>query len=148
MQHPQPERGVAFSALALIGALLVVGVVSAGIRRHLVQTAPVWVVVWLGLRGSRWTKWVGIPCFLFWLLLMTLVWLFLLGWARVLSGTFSPVEIALTLVVGGAGLLGLVVSARLRSGIPLARGLAASAAVLGLQVFALMVSFRPGIAHD
>jgi hypothetical protein len=148
MQAQRTERNVAFSALSLVAALLVVGVVSAGVRRHLVQTAPEWIIVWLGLRGSRWTKWVGIPCFAFWLLLMAVVWMYLLGWTRVISGTFSPVEIAMTLVVGASAVLGLVLSERRPSGVPLGRGLAVSAAVLGLQVLAFMVSFQPGIAHD
>jgi hypothetical protein len=74
--------------------------------------------------------------------------MYLLGWTRVISGTFSPVEIAMTLVVGASAVLGLVLSARRPSGVPLGRGLAVSAAVLGLQVLAFVVSFRPGIAHD
>jgi hypothetical protein len=48
----------------------------------------------LGIRRSGWIKWAALPCFFFWLMLMILIWLFLLGWARIVSGTFSPTEIA------------------------------------------------------
>jgi hypothetical protein len=37
---------------------------------------------------------------------MGLIWLFLLGWAHVVSGTFSPIEVAMTLVVGLSSILG------------------------------------------
>jgi len=41
-----------------------------------------------------------------------LIWLFLLGWVRVISGHFSPIEIVLTIIIGAASLVGLVVSLR------------------------------------
>jgi hypothetical protein len=48
----------------------------------------------------------ALPCFLFWLTIMVFIWLFLLGWARIVSGHFFPTEIAMTLVVGLASLVG------------------------------------------
>ena len=36
------SRGLAFCALLLIASLYVVGVVSHGVLRHIVQTGPVW----------------------------------------------------------------------------------------------------------
>jgi hypothetical protein len=50
------------------------------------------------------------------LILMTLIWLYLLGWSRVLSGHFSPAEIALTLIIGE-----LAASMRSRINLPLRR---------------------------
>jgi hypothetical protein len=38
--------------------------------------------------------------FLFWLVLMVLIWMYLLGMADVLSGHFSPFAIGMTIVVG------------------------------------------------
>ncbi len=35
----------------------------------------------------------SLPCFVIWLVLMTLIWLFLLGWAKVISGHFTPIEV-------------------------------------------------------
>ena len=107
-----------------------------------------WSTVILGLRGSRWTKWAAIPCFCFWLFPMGLIWLFLLGWAHVISGTFSPVEVAMTFVVGASSILGLVMGVRIRSGISPAEAAAVFFIMLAVQVLALRVSFLPGIAHD
>src|SRR5262245_58700583 len=94
------EKWIAICGLVVIAALLIVGVVSHGVLRHIVQTLPVWIIVVLGLRDRASVKWAAIPIFLFWLFIMTLIWLFLLGWSRIASGTYSPTEIAMTLCVG------------------------------------------------
>jgi hypothetical protein len=142
------SRSLAFCALLLIASLYVVGVVSHGVLRHIVQTAPVWGAVVLGVRRSAWSKWAALPCFIVWLFLMSLIWLFLLGWAHVISGTFSPIEIAMTLVVGVCAVTGIVLALRMNTGL---RALGASAVFLGmllLQIVALRISFLLGIAHD
>ena len=74
--------------LAMIAALMVVGAVSHGVLRHIVQTSELWIAIVLGIRRSASTKWAALPCFVFWLLLMTAIWLYLLGWAQFLSGRF------------------------------------------------------------
>src|SRR5579863_1570281 len=102
----------------------------------------------LGLRDSRWTKWTALPCFCVWLFLMSLIWLFLLGWAHVVSGTFSPIEVAMTLVVGASSILGLVTGVRTRSGTSAVRATVVFVLTLAVQVLALKVRLLPGIAHD
>ena len=148
MGQSNASRTVAFCAVFLIAALYVVGVVSHGVLRHVVQTAPMWPTVILGLRGSRWTKWAAIPCFCFWLFLMGLIWLFLLGWAHVISGTFSPIEVAMTLAVGASSVLGFVAGLRMRSHTSGVSATVVFLLTLAVQVLALRVSFLPGIAHD
>jgi hypothetical protein len=138
---------VAVCGLAVIAALLVVGAVSHGVIRHIVQTAPLWIAIAMGFRGSRWTKWAALPCFLFWLLLMTLIWLFLLGWVHILSGTFSPTEIAMTLIVGAASVMGITTSVRTQSGGAPWPAAGLIALVAALQLIALRVSFLPEIGH-
>jgi hypothetical protein len=64
------SHGLAFFALLLIVALYIVGIVSHGVVRHIVQTAPVWPAAVLGMRRSVWSKWTALPCFFFWLSLM------------------------------------------------------------------------------
>jgi hypothetical protein len=133
--------------LAMIAALLVVGAVSHGVLRHIVQTSPLWITIVLGIRRSASTKWAALPCFVFWLLLMTAIWLYLLGWARFLSGTFSPTEIAMTLVVGLAAMAGIVKTVGMSSSI---RAGSATVTVLFVAVFQVAVfrlSFLPQIAH-
>jgi len=93
-------------------ALYIVGAVSNGVLRHLVQTLPLWVSIFLGLRQREIAKWASLPCFLNWLVLMSFIWLFLLGWARVISGHFTPIGVILTLLIGAASPAGLVTASR------------------------------------
>jgi hypothetical protein len=97
--------------LAVIAvALMVVGVVSHTPMRHVVQIAPIILAIALWARRSPLAVVAAVPLFAFWLLVMGAIWLFLLGVARVLTGSFSPVEITLTVVIGAASLAGVVVS--------------------------------------
>ena len=148
MSQSKASRTLAFCALFLIVALYVVGGVTHEVLRHFVQTAPVWPTVILGWRDSRWSQWTAMPCFFCWLLLMSLIWLFLLGWAHVISGTFSPLEIAMTLVVGVSAVVGLVTGMRMRGPTHAAGAALVCILMLALQVLAIKVSFLPGLAHD
>lgn len=137
------------SCLVIIGALLLVGVVSRGILRHVVQTAPLWIAVVLGARRSTLTRWAALPPLVFWLVVMLALWMHLLGLAGWITGTFSPTEIALTVVVAAAALVGirqasLVPASAARS----VGGLGTMVAVAGFQFLAFRWSFLPGIAHD
>jgi hypothetical protein len=88
-----------------------------------------------------------LPGLIFWLGIMMFIWLFLLGCAHVLSGHFSPTEIAMTIIVGSASAGGLGVAFRWRTAV---RPLSAAAAVglfAALQFLALRVSLLPSIAH-
>src|SRR5437870_4372852 len=92
-------------SLAILIALYIVGAVSHGSLRHEVQTLPLWFPIVQGLRERPSAKWMALPCLVFWLGIMILIWLFLLGWARVLTGTYSSTEIAMTLIVGIASVV-------------------------------------------
>ena len=133
--------------VSIIAVLLVVGAVSHGVLRHIVQTSPLWIAIVLGIRRSSWIKWAALPCFVFWLILMILIWLFLLGWARIVSGTFSSTEIAMTLIVGLASVLGIVRALRLRTGVGAWSAIATVLLVAVLQVTAFRMSLLPAIAH-
>jgi hypothetical protein len=101
-------KSVAYCSLAILLALYVVGAVSHGSLRHVVQTLPLWFPIVMGFRQQELAKWSALPCMIFWLVVVIFIWLFLLGWASILSGHFSPTEIGMTLVIGlgcAAGLL-------------------------------------------
>ncbi len=132
----------------MLVALYIVGIVSNGVLRHCVQTLPLWFPIVMGLRQREVAKWASLPCFAIWLGLMSLIWLFLLGWANVLSGRFTPIEVILTLVVGVASLTGLVIGLRWRTSFGWSKGLSVAAAFAVLQLIAVRVSFLPSIAHD
>ncbi len=139
---------VAYSALTILLALYVVGIVSHGVVRHIVQTLPLWFPILLGLRRREIAKWASLPCFIIWLALMILIWLFLLGVANVISGHFTPLEVILTLVVGIASLAGLVAGFRWRTSFSWGKALFIAAIFAVLHLVALRISFLPGIARD
>ena len=135
-------------SLAIIAALVLgVGIGSHLVLRHIVQTLPLWVVVTLGLKRSRAAGWAGLPIFSFWLVLMAAIWLYLLGLSNMLSGHFTQLEIAMTVVVGIASGVGIVAFIRLKSHLSL-WGLASIFVVLAaIQVLCFRLSFLSAIAH-
>jgi hypothetical protein len=141
-----PLKAIGGCSLAVLVVLYVVGAVSHGSLRHEVQTLPLWFPIVLGFNRREMARWCALPCFLFWLPCMVLIWLFLLGWAHVISGHFSPVEIAMTLIVGVAAAAGLGPSLwRIRWSAP---GFALALLFGVLQFLAFRVSFLPAIAHQ
>ncbi len=139
-------KGIAWSCLAVLIALYVVGAVSHGSLRHEVQTLPLWFPIVAGFNRREFARWCALPCLAFWLLCMVLIWLFLAGWAHVVSGHFSPVEVAMTLIVGAASAAGLGLclwQARWS-----ARGIALTVLFGILQVLAFRISLLPAIAHQ
>jgi hypothetical protein len=141
------SRLIVICCVAIIAPLLVVGMVSHGVLRHIVQTAPLWIAIVLATRRSPLSKWAALPCWVLWLVLMAAIWLYLLGWAKVVTGTFSATEIAMTLVVGLASAAGIIKGFMIRTGVLGLRAATIVVAVLVVQVAALRVSFLPGIAH-
>ena len=141
-------RTLGICALILILSLYVVGIVSHGIIRHFVQTAPVWPAVWFGFRRSPWAKWAALSPLILWLLLMINIWLLLLGLPHLLSGTFTPIEIAMTITVGGAAVVGIAASLRARTAVPWVSAVGTLLLMACLQIFALWVSFQRGISRD
>ena len=133
--------------VTIIVALLVVGAVSHGVIRHIVQTSPLWIAIVLAVRRSRWSKWAALPCFVFWLVLMAAIWLYLLGWARIVTGTYSPIEIVMTVIVGMASLAGIAAGFMTKSGVVGLRAAAMVVPVGVLQVAALRISLLSAIAH-
>jgi hypothetical protein len=140
-------RVLTVCCVVVVAALLVVGAVSHGIIRHIVQTSPLWIAIVLSIRHSAWAKWAALPCFVFWLLLMTAIWFYLLGWARIVSGTFSSTEIAMTVTVGIASILGIARAVRMPSGVSARGATVILLLVAALQIGALRVSLLPQIAH-
>jgi hypothetical protein len=136
-----PAVAVAVIALALV----IVGLVSGTLTIHLVQVAPLVVALALLWRGSNLGLAAAVPLCVFWLLVMGGIWLFLLGIARIFTGTFSPMEIALTLVIGVAGTVGIVGSIRQPVGLSRSACYAMAVVFSVLQAGALWLSYLPFI---
>ena len=142
-------RTIAYCSLAILIALYVVGAVSItpGSLRHEVQTLPLWFPIVAGFQRKEIAKWAALPCMIFWLAIMVFIWLFLLGWARIVSGRFSPIEIAMTIVIGVATVVGMTACARSRTSIRWSVAAITFLLFGALQVLALRLSLFPYIAQ-
>jgi hypothetical protein len=140
------QRVVLGCLLGLAMALLLVGVASGTLLRHIVQILP--IIFATGVLGRRpdWGAYASLPIFVFWIVIVVLIWLFLLGVSRIANGHFTPVEIFLTFVMAGFSLVGAVRSVSL--GKPLRVSGRALAIILFalIQVAAMWVSFLKPIA--
>lgn len=146
--RPTETIVIAICCLAIIAALVLgVGLATNLVLRHVVQTAPLWICVILGFRHSRAASWAALPLFLVWLVLMALIWLYLLGISSLLSGHFAPVEIAMTIIVGAAAIVGIGGFIRFKSSLSRIRAGGIFVLMLVIQLACLRVSFLPGIAH-
>ena len=137
---------IAYCSLAILVALYIVGAVSNGSLRHEVQTLPLWFPIVTGFQQREIAKWAALPCLIFWLVIMIFIWLFLLGWARMVTGHFSPTEIAMTLTIGAACLIGLAATVRWRTAVRPLTALGVAALFGALQVLAMRLSLIPYIA--
>jgi len=84
-------KGIGICSLAVLIALYIVGAVSHGSLRHEVQTLPLWFPIVLGFNRREIARWCALPCLFFWLGIMVMIWLLLLGWAHLTYGHYSPV---------------------------------------------------------
>jgi hypothetical protein len=100
-------------AICLAGvciALILVGVVSNTLARHLIQIVPVVMVLAAALTRRKWVVFAAFPLFVFWLLIMVFIWLYLLKIATITRGHFTIPEILLTIVIGICCVYGIVLS--------------------------------------
>lgn len=98
-------------AICLTGiaiALVLVGAVSDTIPRHLVQIVPLILGAGLVLGRNPSASYAAVGLCAFWAVIMGLIWLYLLGLSGVVSGTYSAVEIALTVVIAVFSVLGIL----------------------------------------
>jgi hypothetical protein len=140
---------VAACCLAVLVALHVVGAVSVppGSLRHEIQTLPLWFPIVLGFQQRSIAKWMALPLLVFWLAIMTLIWLFLLGVANIVNGHFFPTEIAMTIVVGVACVAGLASAVRWRTSVKVLTAMMVLLVFAVLQVASFRLSLIPYIAR-
>lgn len=135
------------TCLAVIAiSLILVGVVSQTVIRHMVQIAPLILALALAVRRSTLGVVAAVPLFTFWFLIMGGIWLFLLRIARVLTGKFSSTEITLTLIIGAASVIGVAIAYRQGSSIAVATRLGTVVVFCVLQFAAMWLSVQPFVA--
>jgi hypothetical protein len=133
--------------IALALALLLVGVVSGTLVRHLVQIVPIMVGLGVLTRRPDWGSYAALPIFMFWTLIVVLIWLFLLGLSRIANGHYTPIEVVSTFVMAGCSIVGVVKSIQLgRSLRPFGRAFMFLLFAI-MQFAAMWVSFLRPIAN-
>ena len=111
-QRSGPQRTLTKALVVLIAALLLVGVLGYTPGGFAVQAAPMIVLLALGPARRGWLRLSALAMFAFWLLIMVLIWLYLLGLANVIMWDLAPIEIVATVVIGFASLAGIVAAVR------------------------------------
>jgi hypothetical protein len=99
-------RRLAICLAGLGAALIAVGVSGGTLLRHAIQIVPIAVALAVVTRRPRWAAYGALPIFAIWILISVLIWLYLLGVARVITGTFSPTEIICTIFMVGFSSIG------------------------------------------
>ena len=136
------QRQLSICLVGLAAALIVVGVSSGTLVRHTIQIVPIAVALAVVTRRPRWAAYGALPIFAIWILISVLIWLYLLGLARVITGTFPPAEIISTLFMAGFSAIGARASFSLgRPFHPVQ--LVTIFGFVALQVGALTLSFEP-----
>ena len=141
------QRFVLGCLIGLALALLLVGIVSDTSLRHIVQTLPIFVAAGVVTLRPDWGAYAALPIFLFWIFIVVMIWLFLLGLSHVANGHYTAIEVASTVFMAGLSVSGVVRS------VPLGRPLRPIGRVLAvisfgaLQVAAMWVSFLKPIAN-
>jgi len=131
----------------LMASLLAVGVVSGTAIRHVVQVLPGVILLSFFARRFAWLPYAAMAIFAFFLFIMMLIWLFLLGIAQIVTGTFTAAEVALTVVIGLASVGGIVAAWRVPRTVN--RGAQVGAFLLAavVQVGAMWLSLQPFLAN-
>ncbi len=142
------ERLIAVCCGLTILALWIVGVTVHEVGRHLIQSAPLFLGLVFGLRGSDLVRWAGLALGLFWLAIAGLIALHLTGVAHIVNGSFSPREVGMVWVIGvsSAATIGLALASR--SALRWRAGIAVFLVAAAVQVGAMTLGLQPGFAHD
>ena len=149
-QKTQP-RNIIVIAVSLIGlsvALLIVGLISGTVLRHVVQLLPAWVtLVGLALR-RHWASHAASPIFLLWGIIVLASWLTVAGIWQMIPGSFSMAEILLTVVIAPLCVVGGYYSAKVDRGEARKNRYWVYPAFAVLQIIAILVSFLEPLAYD
>jgi hypothetical protein len=147
---PSTRNIVALCLAGVAAALLLVGLESGTIVRHIIQIIPIPPAIAVAVRRPAWGALVAIPIFLFWSLIMILIWLFVLGISRVASGDYTAIELALTAVIALFSVVGIVASGRLVAAPTWSHRvvvLCVFALAGGVQFAAMWTAFLPPFAY-
>ncbi len=141
------SKSLALALLCVAASLVVVGLVSGTPIRHLIQISPIVAAAVCVTRPLAWAKDTALAILAFWLIIMLFIWSFLLGLPSPTSGTFSPIEIALTIIIGFACVAGIAAWWRTPSVAAVLVRIAAFGAAFALEIAAMWLSLKPAFEH-
>lgn len=142
-----PERLLVAATLGLIASLLVVGVVSSTLVRHLIQLAPAYVLLYGTFTHRAWVRAGAVPVFVFWLFIVIAIWCFLLGIAHIVSGTYTTTERVMTGTIALSSVAGLVAIAQSRASASWVSRFGGFVLLAALQWGAFWLSIQPAFSH-
>ena len=123
-------------------SLILVGFISDTVARHVVQIIPSIFALGLTLRRPATGAWVAIPIFVVWCAVIAAIWLYLLGLSDIVEGSYSALEVVLTVVIAVCSALGIAKSMREGRTLPLTGRAIAFLGGLALQAASLILSLR------
>lgn len=141
------QRVVRGCLIGLALALLLVGVVSGTVLRHIVQNVPMMVALGVLARRPDWGAYAALPLFVFWTFIVVLIWLFLLGLSRIANGHYTPIEVVATFVMLACSIVGVVKCIQLGRPLRAMGGLSTFLLFAVMQFSAMWVSFLRPIAN-
>jgi len=141
------QRVVLGCLIGLALALLLVGVVSGTVLRHVIQVVPIVVAAGVLVRRPAWGAYAALPIFLFWTFIAVMIWLFLLGLSRVANGHYTGIEVISTFLMAGFSALGAIRSIALGRPLFISGRVVTVAVFAVVQVAAMWVSFLRPIAN-
>ena len=100
-------KHAAWCIFGVVASLIVVGGVSGALPRSVVQVAPMVVAVDFVLRRPGLGAWFAVPVLAVWVVVMAAIWAYLLGLSDIASGTYSHLEVILTVVIALFAALGI-----------------------------------------
>ena len=142
LQIPNDARQVAVCLAGVAASLILVGVVSDTLARHVVQVVPVVLAAGLILWRPATGAWFAIPLFVVWGAVMLAIWAYLTGLANITEGSFSFVEIVLTIVIAACSAWGIRKGLHAGRALPLIARVTAGLCGFGLQAAFLAVSLQ------
>ena len=140
-------RSILICLAGLALALLVVGVVSGTLLRHVVQILPIVAALLLTSRRPAIGACAAIPIFAFWTLIVVLIWLFLLGLSRIANGTYTVAEIIATFLMAGFSVFGLAKTIGASRGVAPGMRFTCILAFAIFQIAAMAVSMMRAVAN-
>ena len=133
--------------IGLALALLLVGIVSGTVLRHVIQTMPIVIAAGVLTQRPAWGAYAALPIFVFWIFITVMIWLFLLGLSRVASGHYTTIEVVSTCVMAACSSIGAVRSIAVGRPLSIGSRVISFAAMAVVQVAAMWVSFLRLVAN-